>query len=395
MHESLKKAMNASFLTKVSPDSAIAFLFPCLLGCALCLALPPAFAQSSWEPVDDFPGDENSPYGATGYGIGSDGSDNLFSVGGDFNQDRTYKQGVIRKSTDGGATWVAHNITGAMLTTFASDSDRGILYAGGTAEGETWVVYRSTDNGDSWHSVDVFPKQPGFPAYCSGLAVDVHGDVYAVGRVQAGKNQMLWTVRKSSDGGLHWDTVEALGGKSGMNFARGVACDSDGGVFVAGYLTVSGGNVWTVRRSLGSGRSWSTVDTLMKHSTATDVTVDPDTGEIYVVGGAMGGTTWIVRKSSDGVKWETSETSTSGMAWGVTVANRTVYVAGFAGRWMVRRLAAGSSMWELSDDFQLAPGQRAEAYEITADSSGNVFATGYANDASGTPHWITRKLSAP
>lgn len=370
-----------------------------------------AFAQTTWDSVDTWDGTD----GAYGYGIGTDANGNLFSVGGDINADGTYHQAVIRKSTDNGATWspkysgfIAEGATAATLWTFAADhnaSSGNPLYVGGSATvgaASRWVVCRSIDGGENWEVSDVFQYQPGFQAICKSLAVDASGNVYAVGYSDA-KSQMLWTARKSSDGGVTWKTLETLGGKTGMNFAREVACgrDADGRVvvFVVGYLTVSGGNVWTVRRSLDGGNSWTAVDSYRlgkTYSSATGITVSADA--IYVVG--FSGNTWIVRRSSDGLKWATIDDSYPyGTPWGVTIANGNVYVAGYAGRWLVRKATppagATSWQWQVSDDFQFSPGQTASAEAITTDSSGNIFATGYAHDASGIPHWFTRKLPWP
>ena len=50
--------------------------------------------------------------------------------------------------------------------------------------------------------------------------------------------------------------------------------------------------------------------------------------------------------------------------------------------------------WVTSDDFQLSTGQPAQAWGITHDASGNIFATGRVADGLGDYHWFTRKLLA-
>lgn len=49
--------------------------------------------------------------------------------------------------------------------------------------------------------------------------------------------------------------------------------------------------------------------------------------------------------------------------------------------------------WTTSDAYQLAPGMWALPLGITVDASGNVFASGRAEDAAGVEHWIVRKLT--
>lgn len=302
---------------------------------------------------------------------------------------------------------------------FAADAGNRILYAGGGMSDGTaghWIVRQSHDGGSAWTTSDNFQYAPGKASACTDLAADGQGTVYAVGRVtKANGATGGWAVRKSENGGA-WATVDIQDGTtSGAGSYLGalaVATHPNGSVFVVGALLQKGEAVWTVRRSTNRGATWTTVDATSPkqgRARAQAIAVD-NTGIIYVVGYVN--SFWVVRRSAGGGAagtWVPVETAMRyAAAVGVTTVRRSdnlpddVYVAGYAlenpsnvGHWLVRKAEAGGTSFMFTDDYLMVAGLPAAPDAITHDAAGNLFATGYARDTAGTSHWITRKLTAP
>ena len=124
---------------------------------------------------------------------------------------------------------------------------------------------------------------------------------------------------------------------------------------------------------------------------------------VFVVGG--GANSWIVRKSSNGGStWQVVDTYQYGKnlkshAFDVAADSAgNVYVAGFGNklgsRWIVRRLTNGGTKWSTVDEFRLSGGSYAEGRGIKIDSNNNVHITGMATSPQGNWNWVTRQRSA-
>jgi hypothetical protein len=384
---------------------------------ATCLV---AAAQDAWQPSDDF--QLVSGLRSYGAGICFSSAGDLFAVGTGTTQ--SGGAAVINVSTDIGSTWTTlppitpPGATSACFTAVASDSSApppGRLYAGGRAQTSTplslWIVYRSNDGGATWgpDPDDVFSGlAPGKGASCNDVVVDSAGNVYACGFAVDAKGVQCWTVRKRGANG--WATLEAIGTKTYMSFARAVAIHPTDGVFVAGYIGASGGPIWTVRRCSNAGGPFTTVDSYPAKygSSATDMVVD-SAGTVYVSGWtetAIKGLNvynWEVRRRVAGGTWVSLPgpiySSNYGSPMSMTVdASGRLFLAGSTGtptiatHWLNMRgeWVNGGWQWQPSDDFSGG----ASVLALTSDASGNVLATGYGPGA--TPgdgyHWITRKL---
>jgi photosystem II stability/assembly factor-like uncharacterized protein len=69
-----------------------------------------------------------------------------------------------------------------------------------------------------------------------------------------------WYVRKSSDSGLNWSTVDLYQYAAGTPIdATGFAADNSGNIYVSGYSN----NHWLVRKSTDGGQTWRLVDNLI------------------------------------------------------------------------------------------------------------------------------------
>ena len=223
-----------------------------------------------------------------------------------------------------------------------------------------WFVRRSTDGGATWTTQDIVDSGAGGKAQCRAIQVAPSGDIYAAGLT--GTNQgvggWVWLVRKSSDGGSTWSTVDSVW-DSNVKEARAVGFHPNGSILVAGTI----GNVWTVRRSTNGGATWATVDSYQTGrqlpSEAFGVVVD-SSGNIYVAG--------------------TARASLKGK---------------YTDQWVVRRSTNGGGTWATVDNFTLDYTGYLAALSgpsgITIAPSGAVFVCGYLTATDGSLHWIVRQ----
>jgi hypothetical protein len=164
----------------------------------------------------------------------------------------------------------------------------------------------NNDSGATWATVDAY-----LGGSSRGIGTDSSGSVYAVGQ-----NGSHWIVRKSSNGGTSWATVDDFlpsvttvstrpPYKTQTTYypaiAEGFAADSSGNLFVAGIANVSG-NEWLIRMNPGGSGTWQTVETYQyspgKEAMAYGITAD-NSGHVLVGGFGNGADNvyhWLVRK---------------------------------------------------------------------------------------------------
>ena len=389
------------------------------------------------EPTDTRPGlNERAQAIATGPTSGV-----LYCAGWRFVDPNKRAAAFIRASRDSGKTWTTlddwqpGDWPSAGYLGFCSAPNGNLFAVGAAADNFSsratidWTVRRSTDGGATWTVQDLVHSGVGGKAKCYAVRAAPWGEIYAAG--QTGTNQgaggWMWLVRKSSDGGATWRTVDSLWDHASKQ-ARAIGFGPTGSVFVAGWLGASFSNIgslWTVRRSTDRGATWTTVDS---YQTAADLAAEADgivvdsTGAIYVAGAAKGrangGSTltdqWVVRRSADGGEtWSLvdnlavatraadSFSNLSGPT-GITVApSGAIIVCGYMTaldrslHWLVRRGLAGANgtvSWSTIDNYQMVPGQSARANSVTSDTRGNIYVAGRAADGAGTEHWVVRRL---
>jgi hypothetical protein len=295
-----------------------------------------------------------------------------------------------------------------------------------------WLVRKSSDSGLSWSTEDAFQYSPGLASEGRAYAADDSGAIYTAGygSSPAAKRSdpapLHWLVRKSTDGGQTWSTVDDYynTAKTGYpkwgipqkaHFVPGV------GVFVVGQSAANANGysqTWTVRRSTDDGATWSTVDLYQPGgvgyvSIAYSLTSDSQ-GNIYVVGRAdipqviqrktytVG--QFVVRKSSDGgVTWSNIDLFSVGAgkiasasAAGLDGTGKLIVAGQYQDalnsyHWITRRPDALGN-WQTVDNFQLASGYDAAPDDLITDATGNVLVSGQGEDAAG-PHWIVRRLA--
>jgi len=284
----------------------------------------------------------------------------------------------------------------------------------------TWsqLVLGTSDSGSSWSVLDDFAPPGrhvdffGWADLGGGIASDTAGNLYVSGLSypdESGNADAQWYVRRSTDGGVTWTTVDDFV-KAPVDANAddiGIAADAAGNVYASGCdFYWSGSNyrdLWTVRKGVG-GTSFSTVDTL-PNSRPTDVIVHPTAG-VFVAGMTtvtiknVSSSAWLVRRSTDGgATWSNVDTfqlssSKSSVAMGIGANSSGIYVVGHAynvnkginsSHWIVRKSTNGN-LWTTVDDFQLVADNSSQARCIAKDANGNLVVAG-----SGGGKWIVRK----
>ena len=320
-----------------------------------------SFAQT-WQTVDDFQYVAGQPAANWGLAVAPGGT--LFAAG--FGSDSSVDHGLDMASADGGSTW-----SGAL---------------------------------------DDFVYGPGYSTrYDGGITADAAGNIYVSGRAYAVGVPTHLIVRRCTDGGLTWSTVDDFvpGGTSTF-FSRGITADAAGSV----YLTANNAeNNWTIRKGVG-GTSFSTVDSFGPGSRALAVFAHPPAG-IFAAGyGTItikksSSQALLVRRSLDGgATWSTVDTfqltigqESLALGLGADVLGN-VYVVGRANatyrgssykHWMVRKSSNGGGSWSTVDDYLATTGS-SEARQFAADSHGNLFVIGEDSTAPGNySKWIVRE----
>lgn len=387
---------------------------------ALTLSVCAACAQT-WQTVDDFQYIAGQDSGNAGLVVAPNGT--LFAAGWGF--DPTLSHGLVMASADGGLTWSGplDDFTngGAFYASYngVGCDAAGSIYAAGYYSGDGpnhWLLRRSTDGGATWATVDDY-FDGGWETAANAVAADAAGNVYVAGYSTAGSIATPhWLIRKGV-GGTNFTTVDSIPCAWSVG-AAAIRVHPTAGVFAAGVGPISTNKTgqvtygWVVRRSTDAGATWSTMDkfTLASGQRAAAFGLGADAhGNLYAVGSAD--TTsgngnkvtyyahWVVRKSSDGGNsWSTVDNTLSSTGLGFQTAalgfaadsNGNLFVVGQnVNDWTVRENPGGNGIWQTVDDFKYALGSSAVA--VAADSLGHLFVGGYGADNTGVDHWLVRK----
>jgi hypothetical protein len=144
--------------------------------------------------------------------------------------------------------------------------------------------------------VDTFQLASGYRSVAMGVAANSTG-IYVVGSASATYKSGApshWIVRKSTNGGNSWTTVDDYQLAAGNSSeARCIATDANGNLWVAGRGNAGQGNRWIVRKSVGGAGLWTTVDVFDAGVDANAIASSPS-GNVFV--GGTGGGNWLLKK---------------------------------------------------------------------------------------------------
>jgi hypothetical protein len=255
--------------------------------------------------------------------------------------------------------------TGNTLNVIAVDSSNTIWVGGEgppdrTSEsvdvdysGGSWLVWQQSAPNGTWTLADQFTYEGAMfnqpqsivttsgAIYVGGECADTFEDFESINGT--------WVVRKSSDNGKTWSTIDTLKGQF-----HSMAADSKGNLFVFGYDTSKDNetNNSAIRITKDGGLTWTQASVPVSISPEPQsklIAVD-SSDNIFLTGGNAN---WQVLKSSDqGNTWTVKDSFTSGLPEMLGISPSGTIFAGavVSGHWTVRQSSDGGSTWTTTDD---------------------------------------------
>jgi hypothetical protein len=264
-----------------------------------------AVTAQNWQTVDDFGfallGD------AEAHGVATDGAGGIYVVG------TASGHAIVRYTADGGSNWITRDDFVYPLETnnafnAVTVDNQGTVFVGGSSGGYPdghWIVRRSTDQGLTWETVDDYWRpfigpDPGTNGVVFSLCTDGQGRVYGFGPLIETHCPCYnhWWVRGSSIGGTNWDTK--LVHFSGYGAITSGTCAGED-VYVFGSTDGEDmADVGLILRSSDQGATWTPVfqgPHDFHHAIAPD-----SAGNLYSAGNRSSSNSydWIVRKAPPG-----------------------------------------------------------------------------------------------
>jgi hypothetical protein len=171
---------------------------------------------------------------------------NVYATGSAYDGSQFWA--VVRESTDGGTTWntvdkyLLYTPTGAGTGLgMCTDLLGNVYYAANQLDSTGvyhWIVRKSTDHGATWSTVNDFQYVVGFNSLPQMMYVDQLGNIYNCGQANDASGNLHWIVRKSPDNGATWSTVDDFLMSGGtLSYATGVSADTSGNIYVTGGAT--------------------------------------------------------------------------------------------------------------------------------------------------------------
>jgi hypothetical protein len=289
-------------------------------------------SAAAWPTVDSYAAPDTETYL---YGMTADSAGNVYAVG---TSQYDSIDGVIREKLNGSSTWteILH-LANTELYSVAVDA-KGDVYACGERSGLHWLVVERPAGQSNFTVVDDSGTTDGqCTGLTTDSLGNVYAVGFLSVPTTKGANTTYtryWAVRKQTGGAGAFATVDQFDVTSGNGIdtelaarassATSIASGASAGLYVAGREA----DKWVVRKSSDAGKTWATVDPGYVYDPANVGTAGARSilgdglGNLYAGGYAARRTItgytgkgnktpvystvthWIVRKSSDGgVSW--------------------------------------------------------------------------------------------
>ena len=287
-------------------------------------------------------------------------------------------------------------------------------FAGVSARGEGLFAYVSLGGG-YWLATltDPYPSTPLDSA--NSIAVDSSGNVYVCGYGYNASGYNVQLISKyNTSGTIQWQRTLTDTSSAPNDYARSIAVDSSGNVYVCGSGRNSSG---VVAQSISK---YNNSGTIQWQNTLTDASATPNSiansiavdssGNVYVCGYGRNSSNKNVQSiskynTSGTIQWQNTLTGASAtpgdFALSIAVdSSGNVYVCGYGRNSSNKNVQSiskynnsGTIQWQKTlTDLYTSPSS--SAYGIAVDSSGNVYVCGYIYSAVNSQIQLIAKLPA-
>ena len=246
----------------------------------------------------------------------------LFSIG-EAGLSSTAAWCYVRRSDDDGKTWKTVDLYRPassdkvcrpfMVRTWSST----VISCGLTYDSLNvgkWMMRRSTDNGETWQTVDdSWRLATGKHASCKSIK-KIGNKIFAAGSAQDSSSVYHLIIKRSDDDGASWQTVDdqqSISGE-GLGAAGRYIATIGTDIYVSATSTVNSVSGMVTRVSSDGGTTWSTVDTPWYYQAGKTVA----SWDFMAQGGSLFRSIysqnsaniykWLIQKSADyGRSWNT------------------------------------------------------------------------------------------
>jgi photosystem II stability/assembly factor-like uncharacterized protein len=269
--------------------------------------------------------------------------------------------GYVQTSNDGGAHWTTQILDPPTFGRDTSFSDMAVLGPSSImAVGHWGSLFRSQDGGASWENMSSALNPSYYPnaiTFTDALNGWIAGWDYNTGPKSY--------VRRTSDGGLTWQTVENVNVPS-------VDVDFRGNI---GWVLTSGTPFW---RTTDAGQTWAV--TSLPLTDGSPPSISQMSWSSAQIGYVVGWDGYLARTTDAGATWQRVLPFTSNFVYlGVlAIGNNEVWICGASqggGNAVVRRSIDGGATWRTWS----LPGQYTTPYRI-ARAGDKVYVVGYDGD---------------
>jgi photosystem II stability/assembly factor-like uncharacterized protein len=200
---------------------------------------------------------------------------------------------LLLRSSDGGATWTSGNPFSDGSTTMGIVSTPAGVFVAGTLAGPWGTVRKSTDGGKTWATVDnYYGSGSGFQGQLQAICADAQGNVYVGGfaNITTGRGKQAvttsnWVIRKGTNGGTRWQTIANLPVASHVPNQVNPLNALSFDAF--GNMYAAGyitGSHWVVLKSADRGVTWSVADANPDIGGSASAIATDAFGGVYVAG---------------------------------------------------------------------------------------------------------------